>query len=63
MTDHIYEEPATLRRSDWEEFRDRMRAEVVAHPERPEAIEALAFAERILCQLRLESDALNFEAA
>jgi hypothetical protein len=49
---HIYEEPSSLRVSDWEAFRERMRAEVARYPERWEAVEALASADRALHEIQ-----------
>ena len=49
---YIYEEPGSLRMSDWEAFCQTMREEVERHPDRRDALEALQSAERALKQIR-----------
>lgn len=56
MTDsdatYLYEEPSSLHPADWERFCAVMQEEVNQHPERRHASEALAFAQRMLRDIR-----------
>jgi hypothetical protein len=49
---YIYEEPVSLRASDWEAFCKKMREEVALHPGRRDAVEALQSAERSLKEIK-----------
>lgn len=49
---YVYEEPSSLRVSDWEAFCDQMREEVARYPDRDDAIDTLRFAERMLKEIQ-----------